>query len=136
MMIRGIGVDLCEISRMDKIELSSRVLERFFSEEERAYLTDRVGGLSETIAGMYAAKEAFSKALGTGVRGFELKEVEVLHSPEGQPYYIISGKALEAQKQRRIDRMFLSISHDGGMAIAFAVGQGPEDWQLEQSKTD
>ena len=122
MMIRGIGVDLCEISRMDKIELSSRFLERFFSEEERAYLTDRVGGLSET--------------LGTGVRGFELKEVEVLHSPEGQPYYIISGKALEAQKQRRIDRMFLSISHDGGMAIAFAVGQGPEDWQLEQSKTD
>ncbi len=126
MMIRGVGVDLCEISRLEKTDLDSRFVERFFSDEERAYLTDRVGSLSETLAGMYAAKEAFSKALGTGVRGFELKEVEVLHSPEGQPYYSISGKALEAQKARRIERMFLSISHDGGMAIAFAVGQGPE----------
>ena len=126
MMIRGVGVDLCEISRLEKTDLDSRFVERFFSDEERAYLTDRVGSLSETLAGMYAAKEAFSKALGTGVRGFELKEVEVLHSPEGQPYYSISGKALEAQKARRIERMLLSISHDGGMAIAFAVGQGPE----------
>lgn len=126
MMIRGIGVDLCEIARMEKFTADSRFVQRFFSEEEREYLLDRGTSLAQTLAGMYAAKEAFSKALGTGVSGFELNEVEVLHSPEGQPYYAVSGKALVAQEERGIARMLLSISHDGGMAIAFAVGQGPE----------
>ena len=129
MMIRGIGVDLCEISRMDSMNIDSRFVERFFSEEERAYLRNRGTGFRQSLAGMYAAKEAFAKTLGSGVRGFELKEVEVLHSAEGQPYYSISGSALKAQQERRIERVFLSISHDAGIAVAFAVGwgKGPDE---------
>ena len=126
MMIRGIGVDICQVSRMESITLESSFAQRFFSQEEREYLTDKMTSLAQSVAGMYAAKEAFSKALGSGVRGFELREVEVLHSPDGQPYYSISGKALEAQHARGIERLLLSISHDGGLAVAFAVGQGPE----------
>lgn len=126
MMIRGIGVDVCEVSRMDSMTLDSRFVERYFSEEEHAYLMDKGVSFRQTLAGMYAAKEAFAKTLGSGVRGFELKEVEILHSPEGQPYYGISGSALEAQKERRIERVFLSISHEAGIAVAFAVGWGKE----------
>ena len=136
MMVRGIGVDVCEIARLEKMTPESRFVERFFSEEEQAYLMDRGTGFAQSVAGMYAAKEAFAKALGSGVRGFELKEVEVLHSPEGQPYYSISGKALEAQRARRIERVFLSIAHDAGIATAFAVGQGPEDWQVREDRAE
>ena len=126
MMIRGIGVDVCEISRMDNMNVDSRFVERNFSEDEKAYLMDKGVSFRQTLAGMYAAKEAFAKTLGSGVRGFELKEVEVLHSVEGQPYYGISGSALEAQKERKIERVFLSISHEAGIAVAFAVGWGHE----------
>ena len=126
MMIRGIGVDVCEVSRMEKMNLESRFVERYFSEEERAYLTDKGVSFPQTLAGMYAAKEAFAKTLGSGVRGFELNEIEVLHSVEGQPYYGVSGKALEAQKERKIERVFLSISHEAGIAVAFAVGWGQD----------
>ena len=99
---------------------------RFFSDEERAYLREKGAGLAQTMAGMYAAKEAFAKAVGTGVRGFSLREVEVLHRPGGQPYYRISGEALRIMHSGGMDEMLLSISHDGGLAIAFAAGRGPD----------
>ena len=118
-MIRGIGVDICQVSRMESISLDSSFAKRFFSLEEQEYLQDKGISFTQSLAGMYAAKEAFAKALGSGVRAFALQEVEVLHSPDGQPYYSISGKALEAQKSRGIERMSLSIS----------VGQGPEKIQ-------
>ena len=127
MTVKGIGVDLCEIARMEKFEPDSRFVERFFSDAERAYLAERRGSFARTLAGMFAAKEAFSKALGTGIRGFELKEVEILHTPEGKPYYRISGKALKVQKKRRISELFLSISYEKGLAAAFAVAQGPDN---------
>ena len=125
MGILGIGVDICDVSRMKSFSLESRFTERFFSETEREYLQDKKNGLAQSMAGMYAAKEAFSKVLGSGVRGFELKEAEVLHNPAGQPYFRISGKAREAMKKRGIVTLHLSISHDGGMAVALAVGEGP-----------
>lgn len=125
MGILGIGVDICEISRMESFSLERRFAERFFSEAERAYLQGKKAGRPQSMAGMYAAKEAFSKVLGSGFQGFELKEVEVLHDPAGKPYYRISGKAREAMEERGIYTLHLSISHDGGMAVAFAVGEGP-----------
>ena len=125
MGILGIGVDICDVSRMKSFSLESRFIERFFSDAEREYLQGKKAGLAQSMAGMYAAKEAFSKVLGSGVRGFELKEVEVLHNPAGQPYYRISGKARKVMEKQGIVSLHLSISHDGGMAVAFAVGEGP-----------
>ncbi|MBO4873432.1 MAG: holo-ACP synthase [Lachnospiraceae bacterium] len=126
MVIRGIGVDVCRISRMNKMTLESRFVERFFSEEERSYLAGKGVGFRQSLAGLYAAKEAFAKALGSGVRGFELKEVEILHTAEGQPYYRVSGAALAVQQERKIEQVFLSISHDAGIAAAFAVAWGSQ----------
>ena len=116
-MITGIGFDLCEISRMEKQAENERFLNRFFTEEEIAYIREKKRGTAQTMAGIYAAKEAFAKALGTGI-AFELKEVGVIHGGYGQPGYRLSGRAAELAGN---DRFLLSISHDGGMAGAVCV---------------
>ena len=66
-MIRGIGCDLCAIPRMEEILQDGRFLRRYFTADERAYILDRVQA-AQTAAGIFAAKEALLKALGTGFR--------------------------------------------------------------------
>ena len=116
-MIQGIGLDLCEIARMEKLLEDDRFLNRFFTEEEIGYIRSRGRGAAQTMAGIYAAKEAFSKALGTGI-AFELKEVSVTHDKAGMPEYCLSGKAEELGGG---DRFLLSITHDGGTAAAVCI---------------
>lgn len=116
-MIRGVGFDLCEIGRMEKQAENDRFLNRFFTEKEAAYIRSRNRNAAQTLAGIFAAKEALAKALGTGIT-FELKDIEVLHSGEGQPYYALRG---EAARLAGGDRFLLSISHDGGMAGAVCI---------------
>ena len=117
---RGVGLDLCEIVRMEKLLENDRFLSRFFTEGEAAYI--RAGGKAsaQRMAGIFAAKEAFSKSIGTGI-AFELREVEVKHEASGQPYYAFSG---EAERLAGTDRFFLSISHDGGIAAAVCIREG------------
>ena len=71
-MCRGVGLDVCEISRMEKLAEDERFLNRFFTPEERAYLAERGRNRAQTLAGLFAAKEALLKALGTGIR-FDLR---------------------------------------------------------------
>ena len=116
-MIKGLGLDLCEISRMDKLLGNDRFLNRYFTEKEAGYIRSKGKTAAQTAAGIYAAKEAMAKALGTGI-AFDLKEVTVLHDEAGMPAYVLSGKA--AQRGGG-DRFLLSITHDGGMAAAVCV---------------
>ena len=122
-MILGIGTDLCEIARLEK--QSAHFKERVFSEEERAYAASRGKGEAASLAAMFAAKEAFSKALGTGVRGFSLQEVCVAHDAFGAPFYKLSGKAEEIAEEKGIARLFLSLSHEAGLAVAICLAEGP-----------
>ena len=112
-MILGVGVDLCEVSRMAEAISHPRFMERVFSEAERAYLNSRGIGAAQTAAGLYAAKEAYLKARGTGIDTLALSSIDITHSPLGQPRYAFSGLDGIAAH--------LSISHDGGMAIALCV---------------
>jgi len=116
-MIRGLGLDLCEIARMDKLLKDERFLERFFSEGEIGYIRSKGKNAAQTMAGIFAAKEALTKALGTGIV-FDLKEISICHDEAGQPGYSLSGKAEELGNG---DRFFLSITHDGGTAAAVCV---------------
>ena len=116
-MIRGIGLDLCGIARMEKTAEDERFLSRFFTEREAAYIRSRGGGKAQTLAGMFAAQEALAKALGTGL-SFELREAEVLHDEAGAPYYAFSG---DLARRTEGERFLLSISHDGGVAGAVCV---------------
>ena len=74
----------------------------------------------QTIAANWAAKEAFSKALGTGVRGFGLSEVSVLRNEAGAPYFLLTGNAHKLAEQRGLT-FSLSLSHTDGLALAFVI---------------
>lgn len=115
----GIGVDLCAVSRIERAIQKAHFLNRVFTEAERAYLQGRGRGAGESAAAMFAAKEAVAKALGTGFAGFGFADVEILAEENGRPTARLTGGALNALPQPA--RIHLSISHDGGLALAFAV---------------
>ena len=123
MMCSGVGIDLCEISRMEKLLEDSRFLVRFFSEEEIRYIHSRGRHAAATMAGLFAAREALGKALGSGL-DFDLREAVVAHDEHGKPFYRFSGR-LAARLAK--DRFLLSISHDGGVAAAVCIRESPED---------
>jgi holo-[acyl-carrier protein] synthase len=119
-MIVGVGIDVCAIERV------RRALERhgdlFFasicSDRERADLTGRDPATS--LAGRFAAKEAFAKAL-DGARGVGWHEVEVRRAASGKPVLELTGKAKALALERGATRWHVSISHDGGIAAAVVV---------------
>ena len=121
-MCTGLGFDLCEIARMERMLENDRFLQRYFLEDEIAYIHSRGRGAAQTLAGMFAAKEALAKALGTGII-FDLKEVRIVHDEAGKPGYVLDGKAAETAGG---DRFLLSISHDGGTAGAVCVRERAE----------
>ena len=85
MNIFGIGIDIIEINRIENVlERTPRFLERNFTEKEIDYFKQK-NFKSESIAGNFASKEAISKAIGTGIRGFRLKDIEILRDELGKP---------------------------------------------------
>ena len=120
MICRGLGLDLCEIARMEKLMQDERFLTRYFTPAEAEYVRSRGAGAAASLAGLFAAREALGKALGTGI-SFELKEAEVCHTDSGAPFFRITGRL---KKRIGNDRLFLSISHDGGVASAVCLLEG------------
>ena len=116
-MIKGLGLDVCEISRMEKQLVNSRFLARFFTVQEAEYIRSRGHASAAAFAGLFAAREALGKALGGGL-DFELREAEICHTDSGAPFFRLSGKLKERVGN---DRLFLSISHDGGVAAAICL---------------
>lgn len=120
-MILGIGVDIIEIARIgEAVEANSNFIEKLFSKNEIEYLETR-NLRPEYIAGRFAAKEAVSKALGTGFRGFNLKDVEIDRNSLGKPVVTLRGKAKQLAEKNGNYKMHISISHDRNSAIAYAV---------------
>ncbi len=123
-MILGVGIDLCDLSRMRDMLARPRFLARFFSREEQEYIASRGAAGEQSAAGIFAAKEAFAKALGTGISGMELSEISVIHDDFGAPKYHLTGSAKAAADAKNIARLHLSITHDGGVAAAVAIAEG------------
>lgn len=127
-MIIGIGVDIIEIERVRQaIQNNKNFLSKLFTEREIDYFISRSMN-SEVIAGNFAAKEAVSKALGTGIRGFSFKDIEILRNELGKPEVIlhnganlIGNKLVENNNSLRVH---LSISHNNSSAIAYSVLEG------------
>lgn len=117
------GVDAVEIPRIAKSIQRPGFLRRFFSEEEQAYFESRKLAL-QTVAGHFAAKEAFSKAMGTGLSGFELREVGVVHDGRGKPSLKLEGGAAELAAGWSFS---LSITHTQDTATAFVVAWREEE---------
>ena len=122
-MIVGIGCDLCETARMEKLLEDGRFLQRYFAPEEQAYIQDRGKMAASSMAAAFAAKEAFVKALGTGFQDIDPAEIVILHDKYGKPYYAPVGRAAAHASQLCITSLHLSLSHENGMALAFAIAE-------------
>ena len=122
-MIKGIGVDLVEISR---IELSikkygEQFLQKVFTDLEIRYCSGKAKP-SGHFAARFAAKEAVAKALSTGwAGGFRWKDVEVSNDTSGKPSVTLKG---ELEKTMRGSAIFLSLSHSETSVVAFAIIEG------------
>lgn len=117
LMIRGIGVDIVDLDRVERQILKPAFLKRVFSKKEISIIDSKKNKIN-IAGGHFAAKEALSKAMGTGISGCNLGEIEVLNYENGQPYISLLG---EMSKELDGLNIHVSISHDGGMAIAYVI---------------
>jgi len=117
-MIIGVGVDMVDIERFEgQIARSPRLMERLFTPHERELPL-------RSLAARYAAKESLIKALG-GSEGIFWQEIEVPRLGERQaPNYKISGETAATLEARGVTRAHLSLSHDGGLALAYTILEG------------
>ena len=120
-MMISVGSDILEIARVERLQKKGRV-ERIFTEEERR----QSEGKASRLAGDFSVKEAVAKALGTGIRGFSLLDIEVLRDELGKPYVKLYGNALKLFKARRGQALEVSISNTKSLVIASAVILGKE----------
>jgi holo-[acyl-carrier protein] synthase len=119
-MILHTGVDLIEIERFEATyrRHGERFLARIFTVEEILVTEKRI----ESLAVRFAAKEAVSKALGTGIGDIGWKEIEILRGESREPTLVLSGNARRKAQEQGIDTWSISLSHTRAMAIAFVVG--------------
>jgi holo-[acyl-carrier protein] synthase len=122
----GLGVDIIEIDRIaSAMNKSDQFMEKLFTELEKTYILNK-GQKSETVAGIFAAKEAVSKVLGTGISSFSWKDIEINHTLEGQPKVVLHRKAKDIALSKGIGEILVSIAHCKTYAIANAMGQSLE----------
>ena len=122
-MIAGIGVDIVDIARIQSLldRYGDRFLSRVYTEAETAYAM-RSGNKGERLAGRFAVKEAMMKALGTGKsQGILWRDVETVRGRFGKPEVRLQGQAEEWAKRRGGGAVHVSITHDGGKAVAFVI---------------
>jgi holo-[acyl-carrier protein] synthase len=116
-VIHGVGVDLVGLERFERaLQRTPRLLERLFDESERDVPV-------RTLAGRFAAKEAFIKAIGDP-RGFRWTEVRIGKDAIGKPSIVTTGATANLVAARGISSLHLSITHDAGVACAFVVAEG------------
>ena len=120
-MIFGIGTDITEVKRFRKWLSDPKMISRFFNEVEQKESGSEKSRL-EHYAARFAAKEAFSKALGTGILGFDLKEVFIVKDENGKPFMKVTGKAENLLKELCGNcKVHVSLSHETEYAIAYVV---------------
>ncbi|KEI95399.1 4'-phosphopantetheinyl transferase [Clostridium botulinum A2B7 92] len=121
-MIYGIGTDITEVRRIEKaITRNKNFINKLFTKNEMD-LWEKKNFKLEFIAGRFAAKEAISKALGTGIRDFNFKDIEIINNELGKPQVILKPKAEDIiRKISKSYKIHLSISHEKEYAIAYAL---------------
>ncbi|MBM4051308.1 MAG: holo-ACP synthase [Planctomycetes bacterium] len=123
----GIGIDLVECARIERMlgEHGQAFLDRVYTGAEQASCA-RSRNRVERLAGRYAAKEAVLKAIGTGMRdGMCWTEIEVSNDLLGAPSVRLAGAVARTAAERGVVRLHLSLTHDGGVAMAQVMAMGP-----------
>jgi holo-[acyl-carrier protein] synthase len=118
--IVGLGVDICEIARMERaLARHPMMRQRVFTHEEIIYC-DAKARPAESYAGRFAAREATIKALG-GYRGKRWQDISVMRHPSGAPAIAITGNAKRRADTLGISRILVTFTHEKTNAVAFAV---------------
>ena len=115
-----IGVDMTTVSRIEKSCESENFRSSVFTAAELDMFFNREKPKFSSLAANFAAKEAFSKALGTGVRDFWFNEVEILRDEKGAPFFRFYGRAADIVLKEGVEAQ-VSLSHEGNSAIAFVL---------------
>lgn len=127
--ISGLGTDIVRSSRFRRFleRNKTSVLDRLFDEEERAYALAKADP-AQHLAARFAAKEAFLKAMGLGLRlGLAWREIGVRRDEMGRPFIVLSGRAAEEFQNRGHGLIHLSCSHDGDYAFATVILESSEE---------
>ena len=124
MKLFGIGTDIVKVSRVKKSIKNQLLITRLFSKEE-ILKCKKVKNISNCFAKRFAAKEAFSKALGTGIsNGINFNEIIILNNKSGKPYITLKGKTkrlLENRIKKKKFKISLSLSDEKTHAVSFVT---------------
>ena len=123
-MVKGIGIDVVAVARMERWLKDPKLIERYFAPAEQEAIYRRENGSALSLAARFAAKEAFAKALGTGFRGFLLREVWVVNDALGKPELHCTGGAARQLANMGGSRLLVSLTHEREHAIAMVVIEG------------
>jgi holo-[acyl-carrier protein] synthase len=123
-MITGIGIDIIEVKRMERWLDNSALLERYFHPQEITLAFSRKKSAAQTLAARFAAKEAFGKALGTGLARIELKDIIVINNDRGKPDIKLTGTAENEFEKSGANKVHLSLAHERENAVAMIVLEG------------
>lgn len=125
-MIRGIGTDIVHIDRVQEVldRFGDRFVNRILTPQERVRF-ERTKAKANHLAKRFAAKEAFSKAIGTGIRApFRWHSVTVARDPRGKPILEPDAQMAAYLAESGVTRFHVSLSDDADMAMAFVILEG------------
>jgi len=128
-MIIGTGIDIVNIDRIERLiaRWGNLFLGRVFTEREIIWCQQRARP-PECFATRFAAKEAFLKAIGWGLRnGIQWRDIEVENDPMGKPLLAFHRKAKDVLEERRIKKALITLSHDRPYAVAHVLLEGTHD---------
>ena len=125
-MILGIGIDLVEVERLARslARFGDRLTGKLLSARELELMASKAQGRPAWLARQFAAKEAVSKALGTGMKGgVHFRQIEVLRRETGAPFVELQGRARQRAADLGVQAMHISITDEKRYAIAYAVAE-------------
>jgi len=122
-MILGIGTDIVEVARIKKAASRLRFVDKCFTDGEMAHCIAKKTSKYQSMAGLFAAKEAVAKAIGSGFRGFLPRDIEIIHDEKGAPRVKLSKHILlpGGSNSGGETKIMLSISHEKHYATAIAL---------------
>lgn len=123
-MIIGMGVDIVDINRIQRALISPDFRDRVFTDNEQKYCLAKNAQGRASFSGRFAAKEAFLKAIGTGLRKGKLVDIEVVNDELGKPSLNLYNHYKDLMEQLGVKRIHLSISHTKDLAIAEVILEG------------
>src|ERR1700719_648161 len=126
MSVLGIGVDLVECARIQHSidRFGDRFLHRVFTDGEIEY-SQSMKFPARHLAARFAAKEAVSKAFGTGIgKAMGWKDIDVHRKPSGEPFVVLEGGAKKLAEERNVSKVSITLSHTEHHAVAMIVVEG------------